>query len=125
MTEHLHRDEIEIRELEVQARIGVPDGERVQPQRLVLSLTMRPRHRFRELDDDLGRIVDYAAVAHEAQQFASQRVVKLIETFADELAMHLLQLFNLAEVCVEVRKFVLPQTKYVAARVTRNRVDVP
>lgn len=123
MTEQPHRDEIVIRELEVQARIGVPDPERVHPQRLVLSITMRPRQSFRALDDDLSQTVDYAAVANEAKEFVTHRVVKLIETLADELAMHLLQRFDLAEVSVEVRKFVVPRTKYVAVRVTRNGAD--
>jgi dihydroneopterin aldolase len=40
---------------------------------------------------------------------------KLIETLASELASHLLRKFPLEGVEVEVRKFVLPNTKYVSA----------
>ncbi len=123
MTEQSESDEIRIEELELEARIGVPDAERVHLQRIVLSIAMKTPHGFRELNDDLRKTVDYAAVANEAKQFVSKRVVKLIETLADELAMHLLRLFDLAEVSVEIRKFVLPQTKYVAVRVTRTRPD--
>ncbi len=114
-------DEIHIEELAVEVRIGVPEDERENPQRLVFSITLLPRTDFRALDDDVRNTVDYAAVADEVRRFTDRRVVKLIETLADELATHLLETFPLREVRLEVRKFILPRTKYVAARVTRAR----
>jgi len=43
----------------------------------------------------------------------------LIETLAHEMAEHLLWRFGLARVELELRKFVLPETRYVAVRVVR------
>ncbi len=40
-------DEIRIEELEIFARVGVPDEERAAPQRLTVSLTLEPRQPFR------------------------------------------------------------------------------
>lgn len=114
-------DEIHIEELAVDARIGVPDDERATPQRLLFSITLVPRTDFRALEDDVQSTVDYAAVADEVRKFTSSRVVRLIETLADELATHLLETFPLREVRIELRKFILPGTAYVAARVTRTR----
>ena len=116
----MQRDEIHIEQLEVDARIGVPDAEREQPQRLVISLTLIPRSDFTALDDDLAKTIDYTAVAEEVRTFAASHVLKLIETFADRLAVHLLQTLPLAQVSIDVRKFVLPETKHVAVRLTRN-----
>jgi dihydroneopterin aldolase len=113
-------DEILIEELELTARIGVPDAERAEPQRLVVSLTLQPRQRFAELDDDLGRTVDYAAVCEELQRFASGRHDKLLETLAHEMAEFLVRRFQLARVELELRKYILPETRYVAVRVTRE-----
>lgn len=113
-------DEILIHELEVEARIGVPDAERAQPQRLVLSIAMTPRENFGALRDDLRRTVDYAVVAEDVQAFVSGRVVKLIETLADELATYLLGRFGFKRIHIEVRKFILPDAKYVAVSVTRS-----
>ena len=102
------------------ARVGVPDEERAQPQRLTVSLFLQPRNGFGDLGDDLARTVDYALVCQELQRFVSGRRDKLIETLAHEMAEHLLQSFALARVELELRKFILPETRYVAARVIRG-----
>ncbi|MEO5718682.1 MAG: dihydroneopterin aldolase [Chthoniobacterales bacterium] len=112
-------DEIRIEQLELQARIGVPAEERAQPQRLTVSLTLRPPHSFAQLGDDLARTIDYAAVCEEAQRFVAGRQDKLIETLADEMAGHLLRHFGLVRIDLELRKYILPGTKYVAVRTTR------
>jgi dihydroneopterin aldolase len=113
-------DEIRIEQLELMAQVGVPDEERAQPQRLSVSLILQPRHQFGELGDDLKLTVDYAAVCAEVRHFVSARRDKLIETLAHELAGHLLRSFALARVELELRKFVLPETRYVAVRVVRE-----
>jgi phosphoglycolate phosphatase len=115
----LPNDEIRIEELELMARVGVPDEERAQLQRLTVSITLQPSHAFGELGDNLARTIDYAAVCDEVHRFVAGRRDKLIETLAHEMAEHLLGRFGLARVEVEVRKFILPGTRYVAARVTR------
>jgi dihydroneopterin aldolase len=102
-------------------RVGVPDEERAQPQRLTVSLVLQPPGNFGDLGDDLARTVDYAAVCEELRRFVSDREGKLIETLAHEMAEHLLRNFELARVELELRKFILPETRYVAARVTRLR----
>ena len=113
------RDEIRIEELELMARVGVPDEERAHPQRLVVSLVLQPRENFADLADELVRAVDYAVVGEEARRFVASRQDRLIETVAHELAVFLLGRFPLVRVELELRKFVLPGTKYVAARVVR------
>ncbi|MFN2474757.1 MAG: dihydroneopterin aldolase [Chthoniobacterales bacterium] len=115
----MQRDEIRIEELTVEAMIGVSDLERKNPQRLVFSIRLVPKHGFRNLHDELQRTVDYAAVVEEVRIFVRERTVKLIETLADEVAAHLLKQFELAEVEIELRKFILPETKHVSVRVIR------
>lgn len=119
MTPAPHEDEIHIEELEVHAHVGVPDAERAEPQRLLISLRFSPHEDFRQLADELSRTVDYAAVCTEVQRFAQRRAVKLIETLADELATHLLATFPIARIHIEIRKFILPETRYVAVSVVR------
>lgn len=113
-------DEIRIEELELIARVGVSEEERAQLQRLTVSLVLQPQNRFSDLADDLGRTVDYAAVCAELRRFVSGRRDKLIETLAHEMAEHLLRSFELARVQLELRKFILPETRFVAVRVTRE-----
>lgn len=112
-------DRIHIQELEVEASVGVPDAERATPQRLLLNITITPASDFRELGDRIERTVDYAAVCEAVTAFLSGRSFKLIETLADETALLVKRDFGVQRVEIEVRKFILPQTAYVAVRTVR------
>ena len=116
-------DAIHIEQLEVFARIGVPDDERSHPQRLTVSMTFWPTGQGRELGDDLGRTVDYAAVCAETKKFVQARSDRLIETLADALANHLLGMFEIRRITIELRKFILPEVEFVSVTVTRDRVN--
>jgi phosphoglycolate phosphatase len=115
-------DEIRIEALELMARVGVPDLERAEPQRVTVSMILQPRCSFDDLSDDLARTIDYAAVCEDLRRFVAGRQDKLIETLAHEMAEHLLGRFRLSRVELEVRKFVLPETRYVAVRVFRQSI---
>lgn len=114
-------DHILIEELELTARLGVPAAERARPQRLTASLVLEPKNDFRDLADDLTRTIDYVAVSSEVQRFVSSRQDKLLETLAHEMAAHLLATFALRRVELELRKFILPETRFVAVRIVREK----
>jgi dihydroneopterin aldolase len=113
-------DQIFIESLELFSTIGVPDEERVHPQRLTVSLTLEPRRGFQELGDAIENAVDYASVAEFVKNLTADHPRRLIETLADEIAGALLVRFPLRAVSVELRKFILPDTAFVAARVHRQ-----
>ncbi|MGA3180912.1 MAG: dihydroneopterin aldolase [Verrucomicrobiota bacterium] len=112
-------DRIAIHDLTVFLRVGVPDEERAQPQRL--SLTVEMEHDFSGLGDTLDRTIDYQAVSRRLSRFGEERSWKLIETLAVELAEMILREFHPARVTVEVKKFILPETRHVSVSVTRPR----
>ena len=114
------RDTIVIEALELAAHIGVPDTERAERQRLTVSLRLEPRHGFAALDDELSRTVDYFAVCEAIKALATARPRRLIETLAGEIAMLVLRDFAVASVEVELRKFILPDTAFVAVRLRRE-----
>jgi dihydroneopterin aldolase len=113
--------QIEIRRLRVSTFIGVPDEERARPQELRVSVVLDLATSFAAMDDDIGRTLDYAALAGELQTLAAARPRRLIETLADELAGHALALPGVVAVDVVVEKFILPDTDCVAVRVRRER----
>ena len=117
---NLFSDQVHIEQLEISTRIGVPEEERATPQRLTVSITLWPRRDTRDLGDQIDRTVNYSAVAEAARNFVRDQSVNLIETLADRLAMHLLGKFAVQRITVELRKFVLPDAKYVSVTVTRN-----
>jgi FolB domain-containing protein len=114
-------DLIRIEQIEVLAHIGVPDDERSQPQRLTISIAFWPNKSGAELNDDIARAVNYAAVCAEVRKFVGERRDKLIETLADKLAFHLLQVFGIRRITIELRKYILPDVEFVSVTVTRER----
>lgn len=115
------RDAIVIDGLEISARIGVPEAERAAgPQRLTATLLLHPRRGFSELEDRIENAVDYAAVCVAVKTLAASGERHLLETLAEEITAMLLRDFPLAAVEIEVRKFILPDTNFVAARIRRE-----
>jgi dihydroneopterin aldolase len=113
-------DYIRIEQLELSARIGVTETERAQPQRLNVSLLIWPLRPFVDLGDDVRNTINYSEVCQETKNFVGDRADRLIETLADALAAHLLKRFAMHKITIEARKFVVPDTKFVAVSVTRT-----
>ncbi len=116
-------DQIQVEELELFARVGVTESERAKPQRLTLNMTAWPRRSFQDLQDDIAAAVDYSALCRTACEFVMERSDCLMETLASGLADKLLAVFDLRRIRLELRKFVLPDVKYVAVIVTRAMED--
>jgi dihydroneopterin aldolase len=114
-------DAILIEALELSSFIGVPDEERAAAQRLAVSLVLEPERDFRELGDQIANAVDYFAVCEYVKALSLARPRRLIETLTEEIAMELLARFPLRAVEVELRKFILPDTQFVAVRLRRER----
>ena len=113
-------DRIEIRGLQVAAKVGVPDLERSIPQRLEMDVVLTGD--FSHLGDDLSGTTDYAAVSDWTRRECARREFRLIESLADHLATTLLEEFPVAtSAAVEIRKFILPDTRHVAVIVKRDR----
>jgi dihydroneopterin aldolase len=117
---HPFCDRIHIEQLEISARIGVPEDERATPQRLAVSISFWLYQEASGLADKIENTVNYSAVANEARNFVRDQSVNLIETLADRLAMHLLKTFPMQKVTIELRKFPLADAKYVSVTATRT-----
>jgi phosphoglycolate phosphatase len=113
-------DSIRINGLEVQVRIGVPDKERAEPQKLVIDVVMESD--FRGMADDIARTTDYAAVAAWLKEECARREWRLLETLAEDLTAGLLSRFpRVGAVTLQIRKFVLPQTRDVSVTLRREQ----
>lgn len=115
---------IEIRRLRVLTCIGVPDEERAALQELRVSVVLTAATPFAEMDDEIGKTLDYAALAVGIQALAAARPRRLIETLASDIADHVLASPAAAAVEVTVEKFILPDTECVAVRLHRDRTSL-
>jgi dihydroneopterin aldolase len=114
-------DLIIVEALELSARVGVPEEERAVPQRLTAHIVLEPRRGFQNLEDDITNTVDYFAAARAIQAEAGARPRRLIETLAEDLAELLLERFAVRAVEIELRKYILRDTAFVAVRLRRER----
>jgi phosphoglycolate phosphatase/dihydroneopterin aldolase len=112
---------IHIEQLELSTHIGVPDDERANAQRLTANVTFEPLFGLDGAGDEIANTVDYFQVARALQTLASSRPRKLIETLAAEIAELLLAQFDIRMVEVELRKYILPDTAWVAVRFRQER----
>lgn len=111
---------IRIVDLEVSYHVGVPDEERAHPQRLLLTLEIG--HDFSRAceNDRIEETIDYYQVARAVAEFGQNRSWRLIEKVASDIAEMVLSTFGPQSVTVEVKKFILPQTRYVSVMATRS-----
>lgn len=114
-------DLITISDLEVHLHIGVPDAERANPQRLLLTVIMERDISRAAVSDDLTQTIDYGAVSRRLLAMGTNRSWKLIETLAIEIAELVLGEFKADGVTVEVKKFIIPQARHVSVQVRRTR----
>ena len=114
-------DTITIKDLEVFYCVGVPDEERAQPQRLLLTIEMEHDFRTAATGDQLSDTIDYFAVSQRLLKFGDGLHWKLIETLAVDIAQIVLDEFRARSVTVTVKKFIIPQARHVAVRVTRSK----
>jgi len=113
--------QISIVDLEVFYRVGVPDAERAQPQRLLLTVEMESDFSKAAKNDSIADTIDYFAVTQRLLKFGEGKSWKLIEKLAADIADAILSEFKPQSVTVEVKKFVIPQARHVSVAVTRKR----
>ncbi len=116
-------DLIRIVDLQVFTHIGVSDDERSKPQRLLISVDMTTDSLPHAAGtDNLAWTINYAEVAEHIKHLAAKRVRKLVETLAEDLAFELLKSFPIRKIRLEIKKFILPDAKYVSVRIERVHV---
>ncbi len=113
-------DTIAIEDLEVWFHVGVPDEERAHAQRLLISVEMDLDFRAAATADDLAKTVNYFEVQQAILRLGDGRQWKLIETLAEDVAALALRNSLVQVVRVEVKKFILTNTRHVAVRIERR-----
>jgi phosphoglycolate phosphatase len=107
---------IEISDLEVKGRIGVPENERENHQRLLVSLRFRIETAFAALNDQFEKTIDYACVAAEVEKVVETSGAHLIEKLVSEIGDALMARFPMQRLEIELRKFILPNARFVSVK---------
>jgi FolB domain-containing protein len=112
---------VAIVDLEVQYRVGVTDQERAKPQRLLVTVDMSLDFSAAAVSDRIERTINYQAVADELLKFGEGRSWKLLEKLVTNLADRIMMQYAPEEVTVEVKKFSIPQARFVSVSTGRTR----
>ncbi|MCX6923956.1 MAG: dihydroneopterin aldolase [Verrucomicrobia bacterium] len=112
---------ITIDELEVFYCVGVTDGERAKPQRLLLTVDMEVDFTSAAVSDRLERTINYQEVADDLLKFGKGRSWKLLEKLVTNLTDRIMAEYKPEAVMVEVKKFSIPQARYVSVSTARAR----
>ena len=111
---------ISIMDLEVFYHVGVPDAERAQPQRLLLTVQMTSDFSAAAKSDGIADTIDYYAVTQRLLKFGEGRSWKLIEKLAADIADTILTEFRPQMVAVEVKKFIIPEARHVSVSLEKR-----
>jgi dihydroneopterin aldolase len=112
---------ISIVDLEVFFCVGVPDAERAQPQRLLLTVELESDFSAAAKTDSIADTIDYFAVTQRLLKFGDGKNWKLIEKLAADIADVILAEFKPQSVSVEVKKFIIAQARHVSVALTKQR----
>lgn len=112
---------ISIVDLEVSCCVGITDDERSRPQRLLITVDMDFDVTSAALTDRIEKTINYQAVADRLLGYGEGRSWKLVEKLAANIADMILAEFRPRVVGIEVKKFVIPQARYVSVSLTRTR----
>jgi dihydroneopterin aldolase len=99
---------VSVRDLSVDAVIGVHAWEREIEQTLLVSVDMAADVRTAAATDDLADALDYSAVAETIAAVLREGKFRLIETAAERIAERLLADFRLSWLRLELRKPITP-----------------
>jgi dihydroneopterin aldolase len=112
---------ISIVDLEVFYHVGVPEAERAEAQRLLLTVQMASDFSAAAQSDGIADTIDYYAVTQRLLKFGEGRSWKLIEKLAADIADVILTEFKPQAVTVEVKKFIIPQARHVSVWLEKRR----
>ena len=110
-----------LRDIQLQAIVGVYDWERLQPQSLLLDLDLTLPNNQAGLTDDLANAVNYADLVERLRAFAQKSTRRLIEALAEDLAEFLLQEYAVEKVRLRlIKQGILPKVGEVGIEIVRQ-----
>ena len=115
-------DAIVIRDLRVEALIGIHRRERHAPQTVSIDLEIGVPGTAVFASDKVADTIDYEQVALGIRALASSGHFRLVETIADRIAALLIKDFGAPWVKVSVAKIgILPNAKFVGVTIERGK----
>jgi dihydroneopterin aldolase len=118
-------DTIFIHALKTEAIIGIFDWERQVKQTVVLDIEMSADIRKAARSDSIADTLNYKAVAKRVLAFVAASQFHLVETLSEQIAMLILEEFEVASVRIVLSKpGAVRSSRDVGIKLERNREDL-
>ena len=114
-------DKITIKDLELDAHIGVTTEERARSQKVLLTIVLERDLGEAGRTDTESTTTAYDQVVQVIREVVAERPRKLIEAMALEIVRAILYRRMAVTVSVEVKKFSIPGSKYVSVEIQRTQ----
>ena len=112
-------------DLKLSCHLGVPDAERRKPQTILCTAVFPvPSLSRAAAGDDLKKTVDYHALSKLLRSEARRLPRKLLERLAVDLARVACRRFALPWIEIELKKFILPETRHISLRARFSKKDL-
>ncbi|CAN5308399.1 dihydroneopterin aldolase [soil metagenome] len=120
MTQRLRR--VFVRDLEIQALLGIYEQEKVTPQRVIVNIDLAVREGQGPVNDDIKNVVSYEIVVRKVEELVAGGHIGLAETFAERIAAACLTDRRVVSVKVRVEKpDVFANARSVGVEIERTR----
>lgn len=114
-------DLILVRELRIDAIIGIEPHERTSRQPVVIALDLACDAAAAAATEDIGSALDYDRLTQRVRAFVAASEYQLIETLAERIAALIIQEFGVSWLRLEVMKpQALPGSTNVGVRIERG-----
>lgn len=118
-------DIVYVKNLQVEAVIGIYEWERHIRQRISIDLEMGWDNRIPAASDNINDTLNYKEVAEKVSALVQQNEFQLVETLAETIAMTLLRDMQILWVKVTLGKpFAVPNADEVGVQIERSRDDL-
>lgn len=113
---------IGISDLKVNCVIGIYPHERTIEQNLFIDVKIKYDFQHARLSENVKDTIDYAKVAEVITELGVTNQYQLIETYAEDTAKKLLELFAIEEVYVKIKKpGAVKNAAYPFVEITRTK----
>jgi 7,8-dihydroneopterin aldolase/epimerase/oxygenase len=111
-----------VRDLELEALIGIYDRETIEPQRIIVNIDLSVHEGEGPKDDDIGHVVSYEIVVKKVEAIIAEGHINLVETLCEKIAAACLRDKRVAAARVRVEKpDIIPNARSVGVEIERSR----
>jgi 7,8-dihydroneopterin aldolase/epimerase/oxygenase len=111
-----------VRDLEVEALIGIYDHEKLKPQRIIVNIDLSVKEPKGKVRDDISHVVSYEIIAKKVESIVEEGHIGLVETLCEKIAQSCLKDRRVVAARVRVEKpDVIANAKSVGVEIERAR----